>query len=150
MALNAAKYWIQKFDTALLTRDEDNVSSLFLENASWRDLIAFTNNIVTLEGHEAIKHMCKDRFTLRKSVFSVSNFVLDPNMKDMDERLGLAVKAEGSCSAWFQFETTTGRAHGFVRLQQGKAWTLFTSLYELKGFEELAGTKRPQSGLKVD
>ena len=149
MALNAAKYWIQKFDTALQTRDEENVSCLFKENGLWRDLLAFTTNVITLEGHEAIKDMCKDRFALGKLVFSVSNFALDPKLKDIDERLGLADKAEGSCSAWFQFETTIGRGHGFVRLRQGKAWTLFTSLYEIKGFEELAGTRRARSGLQV-
>jgi putative flavoprotein involved in K+ transport len=53
----------------------------------------------------------------------------------------LAIQGEGSeangvTEAWFTFETATGRGRGHLRLIDGKAWTLLTTLQELKGFEE--------------
>src|SRR5947209_5200339 len=50
----------------------------------------------------------------------------------------------------FKFETAQGRGNGIVRLvpeEDGgalKAWTLLTTLEELKGFEEQLGTARPR------
>jgi putative flavoprotein involved in K+ transport len=38
--------------------------------------------------------------------------------------------------AWFAFETAAGRGKGHVRIKDGKIFTLFTALRELKGFEE--------------
>ena len=41
--------------------------------------------------------------------------------------------------AWIEFETEAGRGSGHLRLRDGKAWTLLTTLYELKGLEEPKG-----------
>ena len=53
--------------------------------------------------------------------------------------------------AIFKFETNQGRGHGIIRLipdpdddGRPKAWTLFTALDELKGFEETIGSARPR------
>ena len=46
--------------------------------------------------------------------------------------------------AWIEFETEVGRGQGHLRLKDGEAWTLLTTLIELKGHEEDAGTDRPQ------
>ena len=53
--------------------------------------------------------------------------------------------------AIFQFETADGRGSGVLRLTPDandgntlKAWTLLTSLDEIKGYEEQAGRSRPQ------
>ena len=47
-------------------------------------------------------------------------------------------------TAWITFETEAGRGEGLLRLRDGKAWTLLTALYELKGHEEPAGPGRPK------
>jgi putative flavoprotein involved in K+ transport len=39
------------------------------------------------------------------------------------------------------FETATARA--VIRLKQGKCWTQFTLMRELKGYEETSGARRP-------
>ncbi len=52
--------------------------------------------------------------------------------------------ADGITTAWIAFETAAGRGNGLLRLRDGKAWTLLTALYELKGFEEPKGTHRPK------
>src|SRR3954447_6716551 len=55
--------------------------------------------------------------------------------------------------AWSECEAGGGRGRGHLRLKDGKAWTLLTTLYELKGHEEPAGAGRPpgaEHGAKPD
>jgi putative flavoprotein involved in K+ transport len=51
--------------------------------------------------------------------------------------------ADGVTEAWIAFETEVGRGRGHLRLRDGRAWTLLTTLHELKGHEEPAGPARP-------
>jgi putative flavoprotein involved in K+ transport len=53
-------------------------------------------------------------------------------------------EAEGVTEAWIEFETAVGRGSGHLRLKDGKAWTLLTTLYELKGHEEQKREDRPK------
>jgi putative flavoprotein involved in K+ transport len=53
-------------------------------------------------------------------------------------------EAGGVIEAWIEFETATGRGKGHLRLKDEGAWTLLTSLRELKGFEEPRGEARPK------
>ena len=41
--------------------------------------------------------------------------------------------AAGVTEAWIEFETEAGRGRGHLRLKDGKAWTLLTTLAELTG-----------------
>ena len=52
-------------------------------------------------------------------------------------------RRDGVTEAWIEFETAVGRGQGHLRLRDGKAWTLLTTLYELKGHEEPKGPGRP-------
>ena len=111
--------WLAAFAAALKQGD---ATELFAEQCYWRDLVAFTWNIVTLEGRPAIAAMLKARLgDVRPDSF----------------------KADGS-EGWFTFETSVGRGKGHLRLRDGKAGTLFTALVELKGFEEKAGATRDE------
>ena len=49
-----------------------------------------------------------------------------------------------SSTAWIEFETAVGRGSGHLRLTDEGAWTLLTTLDELKGHEEPPGERRPQ------
>ncbi len=53
-------------------------------------------------------------------------------------------EAEGVTEAWLAFETDIGRCHAHLRLKEGKAWTLLTTLDELKGHEEPKLHERPK------
>ena len=53
-------------------------------------------------------------------------------------------EADGVVEAWIAFETAVGRGAGHLRLRNGKAWTLLTTLDELKGHEEPASERRPK------
>ncbi len=113
--------WLAEFASALKRSDIEEATGLFSDECYWRDLVAFTWNIVTLESRSAIADMLKARLAdLRPDSFKAT------------DRKG-----------WFTFETSVGRGTGHLRLKDGKAWTLFTALMELKGFEEKQGATRP-------
>ena len=50
--------WLADFESALVARDIDRVVAQFVPDSIWRDLVAFTWNIKTVEGHEGIADMC--------------------------------------------------------------------------------------------
>jgi putative flavoprotein involved in K+ transport len=51
-------------------------------------------------------------------------------------------EADGIIESWLTFETGVARGRGRVRLRDGKAFTLLTSMVELKGHEEAQGESR--------
>ena len=52
-------------------------------------------------------------------------------------------EAGGITEAWIDFETGRRPGHGHLRLRDGLCWTLLTTLYELKGYEEPQGPAPP-------
>ena len=124
----AASAWLADFNNALESQDIDAVMMLFGEDSYWRDLVAFTWNIRTQEGPDAIRKMLQARLAdVKPSKFQVE---------------GQATEADGVIDAWFIFETAVARGRGQLRLKDGKAWTLLTTMTELKGFEEKKGVNR--------
>ena len=111
--------WLDRFAAALAKGDIDAAAKLFEPGGFWRDLVAFTWTIKTFEGRAEVKAM----------LAAVLSSVKPANF---------AVHGQ----EWFTFETAVGRGIGHLRLREGKAWTLLTTLQELKGFEEKAGRTR--------
>jgi len=128
-ASETARQWLGAFGDALAQGDPAGAARLFKETSFWRDLVAFTWNLKTVENPAGVEDM------LRETLDHVgpSNFQLAEE----------AEEADGVVTAWFTFETKVGRGEGLVRLKDGKAWTLLTALYELKGHEEPMAEKRP-------
>src|SRR5680860_747866 len=122
--------WLERFESALADGDSAAAADLFLEQSFWRDLVAFTWNITTVEGRDQIGDLLDH--TLVHSKPSGWRTTEPP------------AEAEGVTEAWLAFETATGRGEGHLRLKDGKAWTLLTTLQELKGHEESAGAARPK------
>ncbi|MFD9701343.1 NAD(P)-binding domain-containing protein [Lentzea sp. NPDC059081] len=122
--------WLGRFQAALKARDVDSAAGLFAVDSYWRDLVAFTWNIKTVEGRNGVADLlsaCLDG--------------TDPvGFRTTEE----PVEADGVVEAWIEFETAAGRCRGHLRLNDEGAWTLLTSLHELKGFEEHKGTARPK------
>ena len=127
-ATEAASHWIASFSSALERNDPAAVAGLFVEDGYWRDLLAFTWNIKTFEGRDAIAAMLAE--TLSRT--APRGWCLD----------GDATEAGGVVEAWLRFETGLGRGRGYLRLKDGQCWTLLTSLEELKGHEEKTGRHR--------
>ena len=124
----AVTTWLAKFSDALDSRNIDALKALFVEDCYWRDLIAFTWNIKTMEGRDAIGDMAAATLDAAQP----ANIAID----------GDANHADGVTDAWFTFETATARGKGHVRLMGDEAWTVLTSAQELKGFEEPKGASR--------
>ena len=120
--------WLSALDTALAQNNIGAATGLFATERYWRDLVAFSWNIITVEGHDGISSML--RATLRS---------VQPRAWRVD---GEATAAGGLTEAWFTFETAVGRGKGHVRLTGDRAVTLLTTLDELKGHEERRGATR--------
>ena len=112
----------------MAARDIDAAGALFGEQCFWRDFVAFTWNLKTSEGRDAIKAM------LRATLATTAP-------RDW-QREGAAREKDGVTQAWISFKTQHGHGKGQVRLQGGRGWTLFTTLQGLHGFEEKAGPTR--------
>ena len=124
--------WLADFSAALAARDADRAAALFATTSFWRDLIAFTWNITTAEGREGIADLL--RHTMEST--DATNF----RITDGEE----PAEADGIVTAWIRFETAVGRGSGLLRLNDEGAWTLLTTLDEIKGYEERQGTTRPK------
>ena len=53
--------WLADFEAALAVRDIDRAVAKFATDSFWRDLVAFTWNIKTVEGRDQIAGMLGDR-----------------------------------------------------------------------------------------
>jgi len=122
--------WLADFERALTARDIDAAAALFVEDCCWRDLVAFTWNIITIEGPEGVSEMLAQ--TLDR---------VQPSGFATTDELGAAGADNES---WIKFETSVGRGIGHLRLRDDRAWTLLTTLNDLKGHEEPEHDRRPR------
>ncbi len=123
-ATQIASAFLHKLEAALSSGDSKAAATLFAEQCYWRDLVAFTWNIKTVEGRDQIENMLDSQLGAIK-----------PHSWTLDAKEAVT-EADGVIEAWFNFETALGRGFGLVRLRDGLAWTFLTTLLELKGFEE--------------
>ena len=124
----AIQGWLDAFGAAVARGDHAAAAAMFGDDSYWRDLVSFTWNLKTAEGPDAIRAMLEGTMGQAQP----SNWKIQ----------GEGAEAGGVTEGWFTFETGTGRGRGHLRLIGGKAWTLLTTLQELKGFEEHRGERR--------
>lgn len=127
--------WLTEFEAALVARDVARATGLFATDSFWRDLVAFTWNLKTVEGREQIGDMLNARLDdTAPNAFRTSE---PPTADDT-----------GVVTAFIEFETATGRGVGHLRIKPDDehgtdlGWTLLTTLQELKGHAEPAGPTR--------
>ena len=120
--------WLSAFDAALTDDKIDSALALFNEECYWRDLVSFTWNIKTMEGHAEIRDMLQTSLAATKP----SNWQIE----------GEATETDGVVEAWFSFETGVSRGKGHIRMMAGKCWTFLTTMVELKDHEEKKGSTR--------
>ena len=129
-ASSAVESWLDAFDSALSSGDVDAATGLFTDDGLWRDLVAFTWNIKTVEGRDQIADMLGERLE-----------GTEPSGFRIHEE---ATEDGGVVSAFIEFDTAVGRGIGHLRLKDDQAWTLLTALAELKG----QGAQRPVAGAR--
>jgi cation diffusion facilitator CzcD-associated flavoprotein CzcO len=140
----ATENWLAQFESALGHSDDIPLKTLFHPDSYWRDVLALSWNLQTLNGADAILRELK----LHSERASPSGFRLDP---DRAAPRQVTRAGTNAIEAIFKFETAQGRGSGILRLipdagdgNRLKAWTLLTALDELKGFEEQQGNSRPR------
>ncbi|WP_341268296.1 NAD(P)/FAD-dependent oxidoreductase [Gordonia malaquae] len=130
--------WLAKFNNTLAANDPQAVASLFVSDSYWRDLVAFTWNLKTVEGPDQIAEMLAERL----AETAPRGFAPSEAPSESD----------GVVEAFIEFETATGRGDGHLRIKadddgEDRAWTLLTTLQELKGHEERNGFSRPMGAV---
>ena len=126
MATHPVAEFLAALERALALADAAGAAKLFGPECYWRDLAALTWNIHTAEGQPAIAAM------------------LSATLANAQPRGFTPDNADDGQEGWFNFETATGRGRGHVKLVDGRACTMLTTLQSLNGFEEKQGATRPE------
>ncbi|KDQ51395.1 hypothetical protein JAAARDRAFT_140378 [Jaapia argillacea MUCL 33604] len=152
-ALQIASSWFVAFSRYAQAGDVGGVSSLLVEDAFWRDILALTWDFRTLQGAPKIKQFLTDRLA--------SSNLASFKLNEPTVQLQVPYPDLAWIQGLFTFETTVGLASGVFRLvptptHNGLVWkahTILTNLEDLKGFPELTGPLRdhePNHGKWVD
>ena len=140
-----AESWLAQFEAALAAPDRPRLKTLFHADSHWRDVLALTWHIKTVDGSDAILRELPTHAGRARPI----GFKLAPHRTAPRN-----VRRAGTdaIEAIFNFETAQGRGSGILRLTPDagdgnafKAWTLLTALNEIKGHEERLGRSRPQA-----
>src|SRR4030095_15524295 len=119
-------HWLARFDRALAERDDVLLKTLFHPDSHWRDILALTWRIKTINGLDAI---------LRELEAHIGRTHPSGFRTNLDRTPPRHVTRAGTkaIEAIFRFETAEGRCSGVLRLipdaDDGdtlKAWTLLT------------------------
>jgi putative flavoprotein involved in K+ transport len=140
----AADNWLAQFEEALAKPDDALLHQLFHPDSYWRDVLALSWKLQTLNGRPAI---LKALPPLAREM-APRGFAVAPGRAAPRKVMRAGTNA---IEVIFNFETRVGRGSGVLRLipdeddgHRLKAWTLLTELGELKGFEEQLGVNRPR------
>ncbi|MGE3703074.1 MAG: flavin-containing monooxygenase [Hyphomicrobiaceae bacterium] len=132
-------WWLEQFEAALRQKDDAALTTLFLEESHWRDMLAFAWTITPHDSRAAIV----DDLIRSQPIANARNFQIAKGRTPprIVRRLGIDV-----VEALFSFETNVGQCHGVLRLPVDAprhAWVFATSLTEIRGHEEPIGARRP-------
>ncbi|MDO6442814.1 NAD(P)/FAD-dependent oxidoreductase [Marinobacter sp. 2_MG-2023] len=122
--------WLDGFSEVLQSDDPGRAAQLFEKGGFWRDLVAMTWNIKTMEGQDSIRDMLEQ----------TSERARPGKWKVAED----ATEQDGVTEAWITFETKDALGKGHIRLRDGAAWTLLTTMQELKEFPEKKKLLRPK------
>jgi len=139
-----AESWLAQFDQALAAPGRARLKTLFHPDSLWRDVLALTWHIKTVNGSDAIlRELATHADRARPTGFKIDPHRTAPR--------NVTRAGTDAIEAIFGFETSEGRGSGVLRLTDDandgnafKAWTLLTALDEIKGHEERLGRSRPQ------
>lgn len=139
-----AQRWITDLEAVLSGNDFSRLTELFHQESWWRDMLALEWNLRTIQNLDRIEDFVRQN----QPRAQLSAFRLQDDGKFQPS---LDTPVEGRLSwvvSMFFFETKVGRGTGMLRLTQDgpsgvwKAYAVYTSLQELKGFEEPLGPRR--------
>ncbi|KAI1481937.1 FAD/NAD(P)-binding domain-containing protein [Daldinia eschscholtzii] len=142
-----ATNWITSFEKFLQSQYSHPPRDIFFEESYWRDHLCFSWDFQTWHGPEAM-----NSFLGRLQSGCRFKQVSIDNSNDPDKRPQLvSVDHDGKVrgiQVYITVETDAGTGRGLVRLLQEaksqvwKAFTVYTALVELRGYEESIGRRR--------
>lgn len=132
---------VAAFNYALKKKDPQAVGDLFLENSYWRDHLCLSWDFHTLKGGAGVLKFLQKQCPIQSVSIDSSVAHRSPQVVSLDT-LG-----EVQCVSTFVNVTTDlGSGQGVLRLATSngtwKIYTLFTTLREIRGHEELRGRRR--------
>ena len=128
------KDWTAAFAAKWNAADAEGLADLFVaDECYWRDFVAFSWNIVTVEGQGGIGDF----------VQSQAPQIGHIHITGVSETAATGDTNEG----WFQFQSGEIRGKAYVRLKNGRCWALLTSALALNDFEEPAGRNRSEGAI---
>ncbi|KAJ5221561.1 flavoprotein CzcO associated with the cation diffusion facilitator CzcD [Penicillium citrinum] len=139
-----AQDWLSRLELIFQSGNFSQIEDIFNEDSWWRDIISLQWDFRTIHGRENIERFLQ----ANRAHGPISCFKLQ---EDGHFQPKLEIVKEDTGFAWvsslFHFETRIGRGSGVLRLTQEepgkwKAFSVYTSLQELKGFEEPLGENR--------
>lgn len=143
-AQQIAQTWLNKLEYIFQSGDFSLIKETFNHDSWWRDIVSLQWDFRTIHGSGPIEQFLRQN----QNLGPITSFKLQeegpfkPKLEIVKEDTGFAW-----ISSLFHFETRIGRGSGVLRLTQEnpgewKAFSVYTSLQELKGFEEPLGTNR--------
>ena len=133
--------WLSALADALAAENYADLADLFVDDAHWRDMGAFTWDLGVVSGHGAIDKL------MRATVGDVrpSGFQLAAERSAPARVVRLRREV---VEAYFSFTTVAGYGTGVVRLLETddglKGWVLLTRLEGITGAEQYGPAKRPE------
>ena len=145
---SAAARWLAAFEQALAAAPGPDagvaLAALFQPDSHWRDLVALSWQVETTSQAAKVAAALMSH----QAQAGAHHFALDLTRTPPRQVTRAGVLA---IEAFFRFETRQVRAHGLLRLHPvagadglHPAWTLLTAADEIKGHEEITGSKRPR------
>lgn len=133
--------WLADFAAAVGGARTGELDRLFLPDAWWRDLLSLSWDFRTFHGQPAI-HAAVTEYGRNAAYRAAAPAAGKPVRLVRHEFDGEFIET------FFDFETRLGRGRGVLRLrrdanQRWRAWTLLTTLQELRGHEPAVGARRP-------
>ena len=139
--------WVDAFNK-VISGNVDGIKELFLPGSCWRDQLGLSWNYHTLNGPDKILSFLKEApkgSRLKTISIDSSNAVCQPQVTAVDYHGQV-----NGVASFLTIDTDVGRGRGLVRLLQDsedggkwKAFTLLTTMQELKGHEESTFGNRP-------
>ncbi|KAL9600423.1 MAG: hypothetical protein Q9219_003176 [cf. Caloplaca sp. 3 TL-2023] len=144
---DVALAWVDSFN-ALLDGREKAAREVFLEESYWRDFLCSTWDFHTFHGLPKISAALEsgdEQRRLKKLTLDSNDGARKPTVASID------FHGDIKCvQAYLTVDTDVGRGRGLVKIVRDtkdeaiwKAFILFTTLEELKGYEESVYTRRP-------
>ncbi|ETW79334.1 hypothetical protein HETIRDRAFT_50006 [Heterobasidion irregulare TC 32-1] len=145
---SVSQSWLEKLSATLSAQTFDDLDELFISSATWKDILALTWDFRSVRTLPSIRTMLAARAGLQK--FSVQAITAEEGAEARGAFKSLLVRPFPD-TAWVQFGfavvTGIGQGTGTARLVPTgdgtwKAWTVFTSIDQLRDFPEKVGAAR--------